>query len=123
MDWKKLYEEELALLESLKKELEAAKQAWRNARTITEQQKADKRMYEARTRIPIVEKNVNRYRENAVNAGQITRVIVVQGTSEPTKDVEMSPSEAMNIFMSFLNNDINDEETKADDTYDEKDDI
>lgn len=123
MDWKKLYEEELALLESLKKEFEAAKQAWRSARTITEQQKADKRMYEARTRIPIVEKNVDRYHKNAIDAGQITRVIVVQGTNEPTKDVEMSPSEAMDVFMSFLNNGINDEETKADDTHDEKDDI
>lgn len=123
MDWKKLYEEELALLESLKKELEAAKQAWRNARTITEQQKADKRMYEARTKIPIVEKNVDRYHKNAVDAGQITRVIVVQGTNEPTEDVEMSPSEAMNIFMSFLNNDINDKEMEVDDAHDEKDNI
>lgn len=131
MDWKKLYEQELAKVEALETEKGIVLENFRRARTITEQQNADKRYQEILKEIPVHQINANIYYQNAIDAGQIVvepepepepEPVVVE---EPEPEEETPPMTAEEVFAALgaIFGNTSTEEEKSDDTFPTEDNI
>lgn len=131
MDWKKLYEQELAKVKALEKEKEIVLENFRRARTITEQQNADKRYQEILKEIPTHRINANIYYQNAIDAGQIVVEPEPEPEPEPVAVEEPKPEEeassmtAEEVFAALgaLFGNTSTEKEKTDDTFPAEDDI
>lgn len=129
--WKELLEVEQRKLEEAQKEFDyQLNVVWKNANTITQRQNAEKRRSELKEIINSAKINIETYRLTAVRAGEIeseSKVIKEVKTTPVIKKVvkepEITPQEAMQILMSFTNNNLMNEEVEEDDAHDEKDDI